>query len=287
MKRVLGLLMAAAMAAPASAQIIVDGTRDAGYGAALSVQTVQTDFGDNFSEWNAGYATLDGGMLKLMLTGNLEANFNKLAIFIDSKAGGQSVFDSSGNDSAAAMDGLTFDVPFTADYHLIARRGSNKFDLDFANLGAQSASGYFDVLGGADFGTGSTGTGVNGSTIAVAYNGSNTLGVTGGNGAADQTAAAAVTTGLELGIALSDLGYVGGPIRIMVGQNGQNHDFWSNQFLGGLTAPQGNLGGPGGKDFTAIAGDQFFTLQVPEPTSAALIVVAGLGFGALGRKRLA
>jgi hypothetical protein len=286
MKRVLGLLIVAAMAAPASAQIVVDGTKDAAYGGALSVQTTQTGFGDNASEWNAGYAKLDGGFLKLMLTGNLEANFNKLAIFIDSKAGGQSVFDSSGNDSAAAMDGLTFDVPFTADYHLIARRGSSKFDLDFANLGSQSASGYFDVFGGADFGAGSTGTGVNGSPIAVAYNGSNVLGVTGGTGAADQTAAAAVTTGLELGIALSDLGYVGGPIRIMVGQNNQDHNYWSNQFLGGLATPQDNLMGPGGKDFTMVPGDQFFTL-VPEPASAALVVVAGLGLLALGRKRLA
>lgn len=31
--------------------------------------------------------------------GNLEANFNKLETFIDSKAGGQSAFDSSGNSS--------------------------------------------------------------------------------------------------------------------------------------------------------------------------------------------
>jgi hypothetical protein len=79
---------------------------------------------------------------------------------------------------------------------------------------------------------------------------------------------------------------VGGPIRIMVGQNNSNHDYWSNQFLGGLTPPQGNLEGPGAKNFTAISGDQFFTLEIPEPTSAALVFVAGLGFAALGRKRL-
>src|ERR671916_596594 len=96
-----------------------------------------------------------------MLTGNIENNFNKLEIFIDSKTGGQANFDSSGNDSANVMDGLTFDSGFTADYHLIARRGSAKFDLDFANLGAQTASGYFDVFAGADSGSGTTGTGVN------------------------------------------------------------------------------------------------------------------------------
>src|SRR5688572_16654894 len=128
----------------------VDGTRDAEYGGALAVQTVQTGFGDNFSEMDAGYASMQGGKLYLMLTGNIEANFNKLEIFIDSKAGGQSVFDSSGNDNAQRMDGLVFDVGFTADYHVIARRGDDggnlKFDLDFADLGGQSASGYLDFL---------------------------------------------------------------------------------------------------------------------------------------------
>src|SRR5688572_6747060 len=134
----------------AFAAINVDGTRDGDYGAALAVQTVETGFGDNFSEWNAAYGRIEGGRLYLMFTGNLEANFNKLEIFIDSKAGGQSVFDSSGNDNAQRMDGLVFDVGFTADYHVIARRGDDggnlKFDLDFADLGGQSASGYLDFL---------------------------------------------------------------------------------------------------------------------------------------------
>ena len=95
------------------------------YGSALAVQTVNTQFGDNFSEWNAGYGRIVSGRLYLMLTGNLEANFNKLEIFIDSKAGGQSVFDSSGNDNAQRMDGLVFDPGFTADYHVIVRRGND------------------------------------------------------------------------------------------------------------------------------------------------------------------
>src|SRR5262245_54783489 len=155
MKQVWGILLVGLMAAPATAQITVDGTRDAVYGGALAVQTVDTGFGDanpnGGSELDAGYGLIDSGNLYLMLTGNLEANFNKLEIFIDSKPGGQNVFDSSGNDGAGAMDGLVFDAGFTADYHLIARRGNDsgndKFDLDFANLVAQSASGYLDILG--------------------------------------------------------------------------------------------------------------------------------------------
>jgi hypothetical protein len=290
MKRWFGLLLVGLMAAPATAQITVDGARDGAYGSALAVQTVQTQFGDanpnGGSELDAGYGVIDGGNLCLMLAGNVEANFNKLEIFIDSKAGGQSVFDSSGNDNAQRMDGLVFDAGFTADYHIIFRRGNDsgndKVDLDFANLGAQSASGYVDIMAGGGLdGTGSTGTGVNASPILVGYDNSNVAGVSGGTGAADQGAAAAVTTGLELCIALSDLGYVGGPINVMVGQNGGGHDFWSNQFLGGVPAPQGNLGGDGlgnftgegAIDFTLFGGDQFFTI-IPEPSTIALAGLA-------------
>ncbi len=278
MKHFLISLIASLSAASASAQIVVDGTKDAGYGAALAVQTVDTGFGDNFSELDAGYATINGGTLNLMLTGNVEANFNSLEIFIDSKAGGQSVFDSAGNNNAGAMDGLAFDAGFTADYHIIFRRGTDsgnaQVDLDFANLGTQLASGYVDIMTGSGLeGIGATGSGVNASPIQVGYDNSNVAGVVGGGAAANQAAAAAVTTGLELGIALSDLAYVGGPLRVMVGQNNSGHNYWSNQFLGGLPAPQNNLGGDEQGGFTGegainmnnFAGNQFFAITPTSP----------------------
>lgn len=270
------VLVALLATRPAWALPIVDGTRDAEYGTAKAVQTVQTFFSDSTggasegSELDAAYATCDSGRLTLMLTGNLEANFNVFEIFIDSKAGGQSVFDSSGNGNSNRMDGLAFDAGFTADYHLFVRRGGNAggtFDFDFADLAAQTASSYVDMLaGGGTEGTGSTGTGVNASPINVGFSNANAAGVTGGTAAADTTAAAAVTTGLEISIAFSDLGYVGGPLRVMVGLNGAGHDYWSNQFLGGVPAPQGNLGGDGAGnytgegaiDFTTFGGNQFF-----------------------------
>lgn len=284
MKRLFGLILVGLMAAPVSAQVI-DGTRDAVYGAPIVVQTVETQFGDanpnNGSELNAAYGTISGGRLNLMLTGNIENNFNKLEIFIDSKAGGQAVFDSSGNDGAAIMDGLVFDAGFTADYHVIVRRGNDqgndKFDLDFADLGAQSASGYLDFLAGSGTtGIGTTGTGVNGSPIDVGYDNSNTAGVLGGTGAANQAAAAAVTTGLELSIALSDLDFVGGEICVMVGQNAGGHQFWSNQFLGGLPAGTGNLGN-NPLNMNAFAGEQFFCVAIPEPSTLALAGLGGFG----------
>jgi hypothetical protein len=48
-------------AASVQAAPIVDGVRSVGeYGAAVAVQTVETQFGDNFSELDAAYASVDG-----------------------------------------------------------------------------------------------------------------------------------------------------------------------------------------------------------------------------------
>jgi hypothetical protein len=268
---------------------IIDGTRAGDtYGGAVSVQTVETQFGDNQSELNAAYGTITGGNLHLILTGNLEASFNKLNIFIDSVANGQNVIQDDGNNGgnnpendgwANKHAGFTFDTAFTADFMLIARRGSSSFDLDYAVFGGGLGAfeSYGDVFGGADFGANTGGLGSTG--IQVAYDGSNIAGVLGGTGAADQLAAAAVTTGLELLIPLSAIGNPSGEIRISAMVNGSSHDFLSNQILGGLTPPQGNLGGDGAGNFTgdlsginlaSMSGDQFFAV-VPEPSSIAMI----------------
>ncbi|MFO0840733.1 MAG: PEP-CTERM sorting domain-containing protein [Phycisphaerae bacterium] len=278
----------AACAGFASAQTVNGNTLGDGYGAARAVQTVETQFGDNQSEMNAAYARISGGRLYLALTGNIEANFNKLEIFIDSKAGGSNTYIAPvGQDGGqcASMNGFSFDTGFDPDYHLFVRRGNaggNKFDLDYAILGTNSFSSYSSVFGAALTGSGTTGTGANGSPIEVAYDDSNTAGVLGGTNAADQTAALAVTTGLELSIALSDLGLPAGAFNVMVFQNGNGHNYASNQFLGGLAAPQGNLGGDGTGGFTGglgidmdnFAGNQYFS--VPEPSTLSLLALGAL-----------
>ena len=244
----------------------VNGNRDALYGAPIIVQTVQTQFGDNQSELNAGYAKVQDGKLYLLLTGNLQDNFNKLEIFIDSKAGGQTVYASAGNDGTNAMNGMAFDAGFEPDYHLVARRGSGKFDLDFADLGAANFNYYENILSFGTTGYGSTGTGVNASPIRVGYDNSNTAGILGGTDAADQTAAAAVATGLEICIDLADIGSPTENLRVMAIVNNDSHGFLSNQSLGGLPAETDNLGNPSVVDFeNDHVGDQFFTVSLVEP----------------------
>jgi hypothetical protein len=304
MKRLLSLAIACLMAAPVSA-VVLDGST-AGDGYTLeATQTVQTNFGDanpnGGSELDAAWARVDGGVLYLTLTGNLEGNFNKLNVFIDSVAGGENVITNAvgfgGNNPtndgwAGKYAGFTFDAGFAADYLMIMRNGNgNQFDFDFNSVGNTSVveqSG--NIFSGAAQGSNAS---VGASAVGVAFNNSNTLGVTGGTAAAIAADAQAVQTGIELAIPLSAIGSPGPGdcINISAMINGSNHDYLSNQFLGGLPAPQGNLGGDGAGGFNGTVGninletgayaggEQFFTvcIPVPEPSSLALIGLSMLG----------
>ncbi|MEZ6016552.1 MAG: hypothetical protein R3F49_15655 [Planctomycetota bacterium] len=268
------LLPVAFTSALAYGQVSVNGTIAGDNYCASSIQTVETQFGDNASEINGAYGALINGRLYLAFTGNLESNFNKLEIFIDSVPGGENILSGlPGNDGAGVMAGLRFDPGFEADYHIIVRRGDSgggpRLDVDLAQLGTANYSSYGDIFAGSDFGLGDTGTGLNTSPIRVAYNGSNAAGVLGGCNPAVANDAAAVMTGLELSVALSDVGFPSGPVKVCAFINGSGHNYASNQFVGGFTGPQCNLGGDGAGNFTgalnfdlgAFAGNQYFELQ--------------------------
>ncbi len=135
------------LAAPALAQPVMDGTADAAYGAALSTQNTRTQFGDGNtgdpincgggSEIDQVFGAVANGRLYVIVTGNLEANFNKLDVFIDSTSGGVEEIDGAnlpagvdeyccmGGSGGAlqSMDGLWFDIGFDADYYLTFTSG--------------------------------------------------------------------------------------------------------------------------------------------------------------------
>ena len=149
-----------------------------------------------------------------------------------------------------------------------------------AGLGAFESAG--DVFGGSFTGTNAAALPLAG--VGVAYDNSNAAGIGGTAGnAADQSAAQAVTTGIEIAIPLAAIGSPAGDFKVSAMVNNSNHNYLSNQFLGGLPVGQGNLGGDGtgtftgnvgGIDLNNFAGDQYFI--VPEPTSLALLGLGGL-----------
>src|SRR4051812_30785795 len=86
-----------ALAAVCAHAQVIDGTAEGLYGSALFTQTIGTGFGNstagtvdvaNGSELDQVFGRISGGNLYLVLSGNLESNFNHLAVFVDTGSGG-------------------------------------------------------------------------------------------------------------------------------------------------------------------------------------------------------
>jgi len=257
-------------------QIVLDGGASNIYLPGICYQDNSTGFGDNTdasdtlstgSELNGAHAVIDGNTLYLMLTGNLQTNFNKLDIFIDCLPGGQNMLSGDNPDvdfnglnrmgidtSMMGGSGMTFDDGFESDYFYTFTNGiggGGAYEI-FANT-AQTIgpAGVGMFLGG---GPGRIQSLANGHGVAI--DNSNTAGVT------DMMAnnPQGVTTGLEIAIPLSEIGNPVGEIKTIAFINGGSHDFVSNQVLCPTGPGQANLGEPRNLDFGAVPGDQFFTL---------------------------
>ncbi len=264
----------------------VDGFLDASYGSALSVQNTQTQFGDsnlgqnrfaNGSELDAGYARIANGNLYLFLAGNLESNFNKIEIFIETGAGGQNVLRGDNADvdfnGLNRMAGLRLPTGFNASRYLTASGGNSPYAM-FVNAadllpGGGGSGGY---LGSNDGSGAALAGGNNPFGIMAAIDNSNTAGVSGGNGIDNSGAGAFVETGMEFAIPLAALGDNLSTLRIVAFINGGGHDFMSNQVLGGIGGGN-NIGEPQRADLSNVTP---MTIDVPTPGAAALMGLAGL-----------
>jgi len=147
----LALLPGKAVAVP-----VVDGTAagdESFYGAARSIQNTNSQFGnatngdlriaENGSEIDQVFAALAGDRLFVLVTGNLENNYNKLEVFIDSVPGGMNQLVGSnlpaqvdpfccpaeppGTGALQQMNGLRFDAGFEADRYLTFSNGIHTF----------------------------------------------------------------------------------------------------------------------------------------------------------------
>lgn len=291
MKTAISILAIAALAGTASAA--VDGSNipaDAMAGGLplLAVQDSATGFGNatgggqdsaGGSELNAVWGTIDSGVLKMSITGNLEGNFNKMWIFFDGVAGGLNNIPVRPDGDPDRLNdggfgeinnlGVTFDSGFEADHGMRLELGGTFLGIRAFDILDNTAGDVWTAGGTGDLPLANA---AGGFGVTTGWDNSNTAGVD------DVSAADALTatSGWEFEIDLatffgSAVSEVKASIFITSGDGG----FFSNQILGGIAG--GNAGGS--PDFSQIGGDQFVTI-VPTPASAAL-----LGLGALAGVR--
>lgn len=256
----------------------------------IAVQTLQTQFGDNTlstldtadgSEINGLLARIENDTLYLMITGNLESNFNKLELFFDSVPGGQNQLRGDNPEvsfnglnrmgSNGTDPGLKFDAGFEADRYITISCGNDPVDL-FASYAEvlTTGGGVGRFLGsGTPGGDGTLSGGDNPDNIRIAINNSNTVGVTAGTSSSQGSSA---TTGVELAIPLAALGINNNAcnagatdIKVCAFINSVDQDFVANQFLFPLPTGTANLGEPRTIDLSAITLNQFVPIMLPAP----------------------
>jgi len=176
------VVMTAATCGSAWAVPTIDGNASVGDGyASLSTQNTNTHFanagtgdainGGGGSEIDQIFAKVESGRLYVVIAGNLETNFNKLDVFIDSEAGGQNTLDGStlpagvdpfcppcaapggalqqmaGGADGLGLEKITFDTGFDADYYLTFTHGFEKLSPGLpAELAFYAATAHYAEL---------------------------------------------------------------------------------------------------------------------------------------------
>lgn len=226
----------------------------------LATQNSPTSFGDSTgtqastggSELNQIFGSISGNKLTLGITGNLEANYNKLWIFFDAVSGGESTLlgdnQSGGYNQITALQNVTFqnggiDLA-TMDHGLVFEVGVDggpSHAVNFFDLITNTAT---QVVSGGGFNTFPLSSEGGPKGVTLGWNNSNSQGVTGGGGSA--ATADTATTGWELEIDIP-LAFNGsqGNINVTAFITSGNGSFLSNQVLPGVgVSGETQLGNP-------------------------------------------
>jgi uncharacterized repeat protein (TIGR01451 family) len=261
------------------AEVSVDGVAEPGYGPPLAVQNTRTSAGNNTdpspvtangSELDTLHAVMDCDTLHIIYTGNLTTasigSGDTLDIFIDSTAGGENRLLGTHPHPAIArmgstdaVNGLTFDAAFAADYFLRVRLvtqpdGTKRVAADYATLPVGGGGIAFDLGTAAPDSDGFlSGAQPGAPRVFCTLNNSNTAGVAGGIGIDVGTG---VYSGIEISVPLSAIGNPPCDVKLAAFINNSSDGFVSNQVLPGIGGGPA-LGEPRLVNFGAIPGDQF------------------------------
>lgn len=252
---------------------------DSGSATLVATQNNYTQFGDNNSSGQTGssgseldtlFLANTASALQIGIAGNLEANGNFYAVFLETGPGGSgtlNVPEGVGPQSGIlyAMNGTNFDGGFAPTHALfvnIGSEGSGQYAyVDLVDLRTNSSRYVGKVA--VNSGLSALDEGTNTNSMQLAFDNTNAAGVTGDANktpAENQTAAATATSGLEAEIQFTDIGLASTTIRYMVVLTG-NKGYFSNQFLPGLGGGYSNLGDPP-RDLNLLAGLQYGTYTV-------------------------
>lgn len=222
----------------------------------------------NGSELDVLHVYTTSSALYVFLGGNLQSNFNKLELFIDSGTGGQNVlrYDNpdidynalgrmGGNDFVGGA--LVFDEDFEPDFYVTCGLGGEPITVYASAAQLLTDGAGAGVFLGSSVENPNKFGGIRSDTgIELAIDNSNTGGVIAGEDAGDGSG---VTTGIEVMIpfaAFPNEYTQGSGLKICAFINSDNHGFASNQFMGGLGGAN-NLGEVRLLDLTLIEGCQF------------------------------
>lgn len=217
------------------------------YGAPLYVQTINTQFGDSNggddtsgSELDAVYTKVANGNLYLFIAGAFQNNGNHFNVFVAGGDAGQTNLNVPATATLKAMNGSAFTNGFQATWAFdMNDSGGTLYSEEYTLTGTPSG-GYVGSLAESSTGIAA---GSDGGVASLYFN--NTLVSTmGAAGTALSGASSGVntTTGLEMVIPLTAIGYSGGSVNVLVDINGGGDGYLSNQFLPGLAVGSGNLG---------------------------------------------